>query len=237
MTNEFRTGVIKPVECFKQAWELIKPDYWLLFAITLVGMLIGGVTLYVLLGGMMCGITYCYLKRVDGHSVQLEDLWKGMNYILPGLIVTMLIIVPVVIVVAIMYVPLVLATVMGQRMSEDELLTMLAGVFGVDIIVSFVMVCVHALLAFSFPLIVDRDLGAIKAMTTSARAVLKNLSGVVGIIMINMLLSIPGILTCGIGMYLLLPLIMATNVVAYRKIFPRQGQAHHFEPPPPYAYQ
>ncbi len=45
--TEFRTGVIKPVECVKEGWELIKSEYWLLFAITLVGALIGGVTMYV----------------------------------------------------------------------------------------------------------------------------------------------------------------------------------------------
>src|SRR5215204_2442694 len=40
MTNtEFKTGVIYPVECVKEGFELIKKDYWLLFAILLVGAL------------------------------------------------------------------------------------------------------------------------------------------------------------------------------------------------------
>ena len=38
MNNEnFTVGQIRPVECYKEGWELIKSDYWLMFAIALVG--------------------------------------------------------------------------------------------------------------------------------------------------------------------------------------------------------
>ena len=44
MTNtEFKTGVISPIDCVKEGFELIKKDYWLLFAIGLVGGLMVGV--------------------------------------------------------------------------------------------------------------------------------------------------------------------------------------------------
>lgn len=60
MTNnreQFRTGVIKPVECFKEGWELIKDRYWLFFAITLVGFFLGGlVPFFIIMGALMCGI-------------------------------------------------------------------------------------------------------------------------------------------------------------------------------------
>ena len=36
---EFRTGVIRPLECFKEGWELIKPNYWLIFGITALAMI------------------------------------------------------------------------------------------------------------------------------------------------------------------------------------------------------
>ncbi len=49
--TEFKTGVIRPVECFKEGWELIKSQYWMLFAVTLVGAMLGGASLYILLGG------------------------------------------------------------------------------------------------------------------------------------------------------------------------------------------
>ena len=55
--NEFeiRSGVIKPVECVKEAFVLIKSDYWLLFAIWIVGAMIGGVTLMIAGGAMTAG--------------------------------------------------------------------------------------------------------------------------------------------------------------------------------------
>ena len=55
MTPEFsfNASAIKPVECLKEAWNLIKDDYWLLFAISLVGAMVAGVTVYVLLGAMV----------------------------------------------------------------------------------------------------------------------------------------------------------------------------------------
>src|SRR6476660_9400872 len=93
--TEFRTGVINPVECVKQGFELIKSDYWLLFAVTLVGMLIGGFTMDILMGAMMCGIMYAFLNKIDGRTVTFDDLWKGMSWFLPGLLVVLLIVVPV----------------------------------------------------------------------------------------------------------------------------------------------
>jgi hypothetical protein len=61
---EIQTGVIRPVECMKEGWELIKQDYWIFFAITLVGFLIGGISMYILVGAMFCGIFYCYLQKI-----------------------------------------------------------------------------------------------------------------------------------------------------------------------------
>ena len=53
---EFTTGQIRATECVREAWAIIKDDYWLLFAIAIVGAMIGGISLYVLIGAMICGI-------------------------------------------------------------------------------------------------------------------------------------------------------------------------------------
>src|SRR4051812_5363723 len=103
----FNIGVIKPVECVREAWELIRGDYWLLFAITIVGLLIGGISLYIAAGAMVCGIFYCFLGRIDGEAVSFDDLWKGMKWFAPGLVVMLAIVVPLMIVYAIIYGPIV----------------------------------------------------------------------------------------------------------------------------------
>ncbi len=231
----FRCGVIKPIECVKEGFELIKSDYWLLFVIWLVGGLISSVSLMIAAGAMTCGTFYCYLRKVDGKPVSFDDLWKGMQWFLPGLIVMLVIVVPVIIVYAVIYVPIMIAAIMGSKLSSDELLGLLIGALVFDLILVVIMVCVHTLLIFSFPLIVDRNLGAIKAMTTSARAVFGNLGSVAGLFGVNFLLALAGQLAFCIGIYFVIPIIIAGNVVAYRKIFPRED-AQIFGPPPPAAY-
>lgn len=230
---EIRSGVINPIDCAKEGFELIKSDYWLLLAIWLVGGMIGGVTMLIAAGAMTCGTFYCYLRKIDGHPVKFEDLWKGMQHFLPGLIVMLLIAIPMIAVYVLIYVPIVMSAVMGSKLSQDELLALLVGAALIDLLVIVVMICVHTLLIFAFPLIVDRGLGAFAAMKLSARAVLKNMGGVLGLLMVNFALVLVGELALCIGIYFVIPIIIAANVVAYRKIFPNMATPVNFPPPPP----
>jgi hypothetical protein len=234
--TEFRTGVIKPVECVKEGWELIKKDYWILFAVVLVGGIIGGFSLYILLGAMFCGIFYCYLQAIDGKSVSFDDLWKGFSFFAPGLVVTLFIVIPMIFVYAIIYMPFVMAMVMGSNLSESEMMTLLFGAIAVDLVVIIIMVCFHTLLMFSFPLIVDRNLSGFQAMKTSARAVWKNMGGVVGLILVNFVLVFLGYLALCVGIYFVIPIMIAGNAVAYRKVFPTPS-AQNFNPPSPQFYR
>ena len=108
------------------------------------------------------------------------------------------------------------------------------GAIAVDLVVIVIMVCFHTLLMFAFPLIVDRNLGAIEAMKTSAAAVWQNLAGVAGLYGVGFVLSLAGALACGIGTYFVIPIILAGNLVAFRKIFPKTESFQ--QPPPPYSY-
>lgn len=234
--TEFHIGVIKPVECFREGWELIKSDYWTFFVVSLLGGLIGGVSMYILLGAMMCGIYYCFLQKIDGYPVSFEGLWKGFDYFLPGLLVTILIAVPMFVIFGIVYAPLILAAVMGSHLSPDELAGLFFGAIALDVVLAFIVTCFHTLLLFAFPLIVDRNLPAGRAIVTSAKAVWHNLSGVVGLIAVGIVLSLFGIMTCGIGMYFVMPILMAGFAAAYRKVFPAV-KGENFNPPTPNFYQ
>lgn len=232
---EIRSGVIKPIECAKEAFELIKSEYWLLFAIWIVGSLIGGATLMIAGGAMTAGTFYAYLRKIDGEKANFDDLWKGMQWFLPGLKVMLFIVVPVIVVYCVIYVPILMAAIMGPKLSESELMSMFIGAFAVDFVLIILMVCFHTLLIFSFPLIVDKNLGAFKSIATSARAVFKNFGGVGGLIGVNFVLILAGYLALCVGVYLVIPIIIATNVVAYRRVFPRQNNLR-FEPPTPGIY-
>jgi hypothetical protein len=223
--TDFRAGVIRPVECYKEAWELIKGQYGILLAISIIGMMIGGVTLYVLLGAMVCGMFYCYFQAIDGQKVEIEGLFKGFNYFLPGLLVTLVIVMPMLLVFGIMYVPLIFSMMMGARLSQDDFFALMMGAIGVEIVFAIFMVCLHTLLMFAFPLIVDRNLSAWAAIKTSAKAVWANLSGVVGLFVVGFVVSLAGYLVFCIGIYLVIPLIIGSTCVAYRKIFPVSDNA------------
>src|SRR5688500_4489674 len=238
MTNtEFRTGVINPIECVKEGFERIKKDYWLLFAIALVGGLIGGVTFYILAGAMICGIMLVYLKAVDGKPVSFDDLWKGMNYFGPGLVVILLLVVPVFAYYVLVYITLLAAIFGGAQAGEAGVIGALVVVGLIDAAVLIAMVSFHTLLMFSFPLIVDRNLGAIEAMRTSARAVWHNLRGVVGLVVVNIGLMFLGYLALCVGLYFVIPIMIAGNAVAYRRVFPTSDRPAGMSPPPPSSYK
>jgi len=228
MTPEFsfNASAIKPVECLKEAWGLIKDDYWLLFAISLVGAMVAGVTVYILLGAMVCGIMGCYLKKIDGGVVKFEDLWVGMKYLVPSIPIALLFILPIVIYFVTMFItmysPLITIAVMGEG-NVDSIL--LIGTFAVailiDIVVAVAITLVHSLIIFAFPLLIDRKLNAIDAIKLSARASLKNIGGIAGMIVLQFAMVILGWLIFCVGLYLIIPILTATNLVAYRKVFPR----------------
>ena len=225
MTPEFTTRQIRPIECVKESWALIKDEYWLLFAVSLVGILLAGISMYVLLGPMLCGIYICFFKRIDGGKVVFDDLWLGFKYFGRSLLLTIVMVVPIVIyfvaVFATIYIPLIMQAVGGGRIDERQLLTTFLTAIVVDLVVAVVMVCVHSLLMFAFPLMVDRGLPSWDAMKLSARATLGNMSGIGGLIGVNFVLALAGEALCGVGLYLVMPIILATNLVAYRKVFPK----------------
>ncbi len=238
MTNtEFRTGVIKPVECVKEGFELIKKDYWILFAILLVGALIGGFTMYILGGAMFCGIFLAYIKAIDGKPVVFDDLWKGMNFFAPGLAVVLIMIVPVFAYYIFAYVTLFAAIFGGAQAGEAGVVGALVVVGLIDLAVLIALVCFHTLLTFALPLIVDRNLGAIDAVKTSAKAVWANLGGVAGLIVVDIGVGLLGYLALCIGIYFVIPIIIAGNVVAYRRVFPSLEMRTNLNPPPPDAYK
>jgi uncharacterized membrane protein len=133
------------------------------------------------------------------------------------------------------YLPIITAAVMGDRMSGDQMLGVVGGALLVDVIVGLIMIGFHTLLTFSFPLVVDRGLTGFTPAIVSAKAVLKNLKGIGGLIGVNFVLVIAGELMCGVGVYLVIPIIMATSLVAYRKVFPALAPPN-LNPPPPNAY-
>lgn len=238
---EFKTNVIRPVECFREGWELIKNQYWLFFAITLVGMLLASLIPIVGIGMMFCGIYYCLLQKANGQSMSFDGLFKGFSYLVPSLIATLAVIIPTIILMIFMYgsmFAILFAFTNSRGRIDDAAMIPLFGTLMVEgVIMGLVLGCLHALIMFTYPLIVERGLSGVAAFKLSARAVWKNLSGVVGLILGEFLLGLVGYMLCGVGLYLTLPIMFAGVFVAYRKVFPPvpggYGSTGNRMPPPP----
>lgn len=236
LSSEFTTGNIRAVECFKEAWEIIKDQYWLLFAICLVGILISGILLYIPLGAMMCGIYLCFFRKLDGEEVQIDTLFKGFEFLLQGFLLFLIIAFPMFIFFILTYGSMIALVISGQKLSEDQIWAYLGGALILEFIFAVLMTCYHTLLIFAFPLMADRKLSAWQASITSVRAVRANLKGVAGLFGVAFLINLAGVMLFCVGTYLTIPIIIAGTVVAYRKVFPKQGDSQ-FNPPPPTPFQ
>jgi len=238
--TEFNRGVIAPMECIKEGWALIKDQYWLFFGITLVGLLIGGGVPIVLLGPMMVGIFLCLQQRQRNQPVEFGLLFKGFDQFVPGLIVAVLKMIPIFIVLIPYYI-FVFAMMAGMpsssRSNSDDAPGFLFAFLGAELLFLFVIMLVSVLVEtffmFAFPLVADRKLPGLDAVKLSFGAGRANLGGVVGLMLLNGLFTMLGALVCGVGAYFYLPIAIASQAVAYRRVFPDIGQLGQYPPPPP----
>ena len=153
--------------------------------------------------------------------MKFEKLFKGFDYIWKSLLVSVLIFVPIFIVLFTIYIPMIAMAIAGPKMSESELIPFLIGTAIFEIVIVVVMVCFHTLIMFAYPLIVERGLTGVQAMMVSAKAVWNNLAGMAGLFGVGFVVAIVGYLMLCVGLYLVLPLIMMAQAVAFRKIFPK----------------
>ena len=242
--TDFRVGVIKPVECFKEGWALIKDQYWLFFGIALVGMLIGGAVPIVLMGPMMVGIFICYFRRMRGEPVEFGTLFKGFDHFAQSLIAVLIQSIPVFVVIVPAYIIMVAVMVVsmpsGGRMSADEsstfVISLIACYVGMFVLIIIVTVITSIFFGFALPLIADRGLNAMDAIKLSIRAGKANAGGILGLVLMNFLLGIVGVLACYVGAFLIMPISFAANAIAFRRVFPETTQPFPVPPPPPASW-
>jgi hypothetical protein len=223
---EFRSGVIRPVECLKEGYALIKDQYWLFLGITVVGLIIGGAVPVILVGPMMCGIHLCLLQRMRGGKVEFADLFKGFDYFGQSLIVALIQFVPILVVLVPSYIIFFALSMMMAATSQQRggdpgaALGIMFGMLVLFLIVMVVVVLIQAFFIFMFPLIVDKKLSGMDAFKTGLNAAKANFGGVIGLTLLNYVLTFVGVLCCYVGALAVIPVTMASYAVAYRKVFP-----------------
>ncbi len=240
---EFRRNTVEPSVCLKAGWTLIRDQYWLFVGISLVGILVGSIVPFaILLGPMMCGVYLSMFKKLRGESVEFGNLFKGFDYFAESIVATLLHMVPMIVILVPFYIFFYVGVFLmmadkRQRGGEPDPAKMFAffAVFGVFwLVFALVMIVLSVLFTFAYPLIVDRKLSGIAAVKLSMKAGLANFWRLLGLMLLNGLLALLGLLLCYVGMFLILPVTFAAIATAYEQVFGMShGLAPVLPPPPP----
>jgi hypothetical protein len=224
---EFNRGAVRPVECLRGGWELIKDQYWLFLGIAVVAVLIGSaVPLGILLGPMMCGVYLALFRRQRGEPVTFDLLFKGFDFFADSVVATLIQVVPMLIVVVPTYVISVAffinANKPARRGEPPDFLPFFTFFIIIFLLMMIVSIVLGVFFAFTYPLIVDRKLSGINAVKTSIKAATANLGGVLGLMLLSTFLGFVGLLLCYVGAIFMMPISLAAWSIAYRQVFSAQ---------------
>jgi len=236
---EFRRKAVEPVACIKAGWNLIRNQYWLFVGIAVVGILVGSVVPFgILLGPMMCGIYLALFKTRRGQPIEFGDLFKGFDYFSDSLIATLLHLVPILVVFVPSYIVFYIALFMMMPRNGEPDPGAMFGFFGLFAVFWLVMMVLLILVSvgftFAYPLIVDRRLSGLSAVKLSIKAGMANFWQLLGMLLLNGLVTFVGVLFCYVGAFLVLPVTFAAIVTAYEQVFGlADGAVQPNLPPPP----
>jgi len=238
-TPTFTPGAVQPMVCLRAGYDLIRDQYWLFAGMCFVAILIGSaVPLGILMGPMMCGLYVAIFQKHRGKQVEFGTLFKGFDYLGESIIATLIHVIPIIIVIVPFYIIFygVLLFMIPRSGGEPDPGTLL-GFFGVFfvllIIVMILIILVSVLFTFTYPLIVDRRLGGVDAVRTSARAALANFLPLLGLLLLTGVLGFLGMLLCYVGMFLVFPVTFAATSMAYEQVFGLKGEGPIVPGPPP----
>lgn len=241
---EFRVGAVKPFECLSLGWGLVKDQYFLFaaFSLIILALVLCIPFAGIIWGAWMCGIFMALLVKMRGGFVSFNDIGKGFSFMSPGFLVAFL-----------SGLPFVLVAIGGklfelwidemertypEEVPPEVLMQMVTFLAALVLLYALCFMVTGVIFAFSYQLIVDKNLSGWEATKLSARAARGNLGGVMGLLLLELALSTFGILLCCFGLVLIMPLTKASWAIAYSQVFlptPQPTPAQR-PPPPPIFY-
>lgn len=236
---EFKRNAVEPIECIKAGIELIKSQYWLFVGLTAVGFIIGSfVPLGILMGPMMCGIYLALFATRKGQPIEFGILFKGFDFFGESVVATLIHMIPIVVIFVPSYILFYagLFVMMSQNQGEPNPSALLGffGFFAIFwLVMIVVLIAVSVVFTFAYPLIVDRRLSGMNAVKLSVKAALANFWRLLGLLLLNGLINIVGVLFCYVGVLFVLPIGFAAISRAYEQVFGLSGDIQPNLPPPP----
>lgn len=238
----FQRNAVQPVECIKGGWNLIKQRYWLILGMTLVGLMVGSAVPFgILLAPMMCGLFLTFLNLRRGLPIEFGTLFKGFDYFGQSVVATLLHLIPIMAIIIpsyiLFYVFFLVTMIASQSNGEPNPVAMFGLMFGFALFWLVVMLLVMIIsigFMFVYPLLVDRRMTGFDAVRLSFKAAMANFWRLFGLVLLNFLLNLGGVLLCIIGVYFVMPIGYAAMAIAYEQVFGlREGEIVPDMPPPP----
>lgn len=236
---EFQRNAVQPIECIKAGYNLIRSQYWLFVGMSAVGILIASVVPFgILMGPMMCGIYLTLFQARRAQPIEFATLFKGFDYFGDSVVATLLHMIPLMVIFVPSYIIFYVALIMtmSQQGGEPDPAAML-GIFGFFAIFWLVMIVILLVMSvaftFAYPLIVDRRLSGVNAVKLSIKAAMANFWRLLGLLLLNGLMGLGGVLLCYVGVFLVLPISFAAIAMAYESVFGLGEYKPNLPPPPP----
>ena len=250
---QYYSGAIDAGGCVSNGWNLVKPNYWMYFGITLLAVILISCipcVNFFLIGPVGVGVYYVLLKAMRSEPVDFGMMFKGFEKFVPAMVVGLIQALPGIIWTVIDY-GVNIARFIGLRGETGDLgnfyqtdaaeLPILAGLTAAYIFMAlfFTVFSIIWSLTFFFalPILAEHEVSPIDALKLSARAAWSNMGGLILLILIQVMIALLGLVALCIGVFFVIPVIYAANAFAYRQVFPLIEQNfRNMSPPPPAAY-
>ena len=223
-------------EYLKQSWQLFKSDPGLIIgASVLVGLCwcvanflpyLGTVTGIIFSGPLLGGLILFFLKKIRNQPSTLGDAFSGfspkfgqllLGHLVPSILAGLALVIPV----AFIVVGIVMSGISGQGRGggADGLAPVLMVGIGLLIPALCVMIYFQYCWVFALWLIADKNMQFWPAMALSRAVVLKHWWLTLWIGIVTGLLSLLGLLACGVGLIVAGPVTIGIFAFAYEKLF------------------
>ena len=195
---------VKFSEWIQQGWELYKANIGVWIVASLLAIVISVATLGILSGPMMAGLAWMALVLVDRKEPkpQMGDVFKGFDYFLQSFLFFL---------------------VWGVIMLAVSVVSLIPCIGTLVVIV--VSIALHTALMFGVFLIVDKKMEFWPASMLSLNVVKPNFFPFLGLLVVAMLIGHVGVIACGIGVIVTMPIAVCILAVAYRNVFGAQAAA------------
>ncbi|RJR24902.1 MAG: hypothetical protein C4582_03865 [Desulfobacteraceae bacterium] len=184
---------------FEEGLNLFKKNAGILILATLIAVILSGATAGILAGPMIAGMILITLSLLDkpNEKVEVGHLFRGFQFFLDSLLF--------------FFVWGIATVICGLLVSFFPCVGQLAALF--------IVYVAQALLMFGMFLIVERGMNFWEASAESYRAVRTNFWHFLSFSAVAGLIGSIGLIACGIGVVLTLPIQACLITVAYRDVF------------------